>query len=246
MKYGRTIRFVGFIVVALALEGCSSLSGSQVKPLVVPEAHIVMPLDAALSGEELRQALAGLLASERGQLTLRVVIQSVQNAKAFEVKRNLVALGVQPERIITVHNTQEQLYIARNVVVSPDCAKTIHANWMGDVSDSIEPLGACLQNTILADMVEDPGDLVMPKKMQGPSAIKAAQAVRKYEHGDDRNSSENQSNNSGEEQSNSGRGRNEKGSVQPSSEPEAPSDDETNEASGNVSQLDAVPADRSE
>lgn len=177
------------LLVLLALCGCEATQSDPEKtlPVALHTEQRTVPLmyTGAFKPVLVRQAMAAL----GGQTEISTDIVGLEAGKAAALVPDLMALGLDPDRIhiapVTVRYpfVQPRLILSRSQVALPDCSKVIRSGWLGDVTPSIENVGRCVQNNNLTQMLADPSDLYRSPAFHPSSAERAALGVRRLNQG---------------------------------------------------------------
>ncbi|GBQ84571.1 hypothetical protein [Gluconobacter albidus] len=174
-------------LLALSLTGCTfsgTRSSGSPPPLLLGVNQHRIPLDAANADSALDTALSRL----GDPSTVHATINGADPQITALVTHALVRAGVEPARIRVVHDVSDTLVLRAYVVAQPDCRQAIRPSWTGDTSDSLYPLGQCLQAAALAAEIANPGDLLEPAHLQPANGARFGRVVELWEAGMDRNS----------------------------------------------------------
>ena len=181
------MRHTLFALLALSLAGCTfsgTRSSGSPPPLLLGINQHRIPLDAANADSALDTALTRL----GDPRTVHATISSANPQITALVTHALVHAGVEPARIRVVHDASDTLVLRTYVVAQPDCRRAVRPSWTGDTSESLYPLGQCLQASALSAEIANPGDLLEPAHLQPANGARFGRVVELWEAGMDRNS----------------------------------------------------------
>ncbi|MEN3167124.1 hypothetical protein [Gluconobacter sp. OJB] len=174
-------------LLALSLAGCTfsgTHSSGSPPPLLLGVNQHRIPLEAANADSALDAALTKL----GDPRAVHATINGADPRTAALVTHALVRAGVEPARIRVVHDASDTLVLRAYVVAQPDCRQAVRPSWTGDTSESLYPLGECLQAAALAAEIANPGDLLEPAHLQPANGARFGRVVELWEAGMDRNS----------------------------------------------------------
>ncbi|MCP1236871.1 hypothetical protein NKW55_09650 [Gluconobacter kondonii] len=174
-------------LLVLSLAGCTfsgTRSSSSPPPLLLGVNQHRILLDAANADSALDAALSKL----GDPRAVHATINGADPQITALVTHALVRAGVEPARIRVIHDTSDTLVLRAYVVAQPDCRQAVRPSWTGDTSDSLYPLGQCLQAAALAAEIANPGDLLEPAHLQPANGARFGRVVELWEAGMDRTS----------------------------------------------------------
>lgn len=156
------------LCLMLALAGCddSALDTGRVPPVQLVPSSRRVPLRA--DGTPDPAALAEALAALGGDTAIDADIA-----------------GLDPDRVRVAPPGPgaPELVLTSTQVVTASCGQALHAGALGDVASSLDSVGRCVQQNNLAEMLEDPMDLVRSPVPEPGSGERAARAVRLLDQG---------------------------------------------------------------
>ena len=176
---------VALCLLLLALAGCEdSASDTGRVPLVqlVPTSRRV-PLRA--DGTPDPTALAGALAALDGNTAIDADITGLSRRASAAARAALVGAGLDPDRVRIAPpgpGAPELVLTTMHVATAP-CDQAPHAGAFGEAASSLDSIGRCVQQNNLAEMLDDPMDLVRSPVPEPGSGERAARAVRLLDQG---------------------------------------------------------------
>lgn len=181
------MKTTALLLALLALAGCedSGVDTGRVPPvqLITSSRRVSLRAD----GTPDPAALAGALAALSGDAAVNADIAGFTPFASDTTRAALVGAGLDPDRVRVAPpgpGVPELVLTSARAVTQP-CGRALSAGWFGDVAPSLDSVGRCVQQNNLADMLEDPMDLVRsPVPVPEPgSGERAARAIRLLDQG---------------------------------------------------------------
>ncbi len=172
-------------LLLLALVGCDDPALQRgVPPLIVlNQSRAVIPLYEYGAARALRSQVVALRTGV-GADRLDASIETLSQPEIEATRDLLLQLGFNPARISVRRHPDNIVVLTRNIATVTSCDAALHSDWLGDVSNSITSLGACVQANNLAGMVDDPRDLAAPAHLEPADGAVSALAIQRWEQGD--------------------------------------------------------------
>ncbi len=172
------------LLLLFGLTGCEdpALERGVPPPLVVSQAQAVVPLYEFGAGRMLRSQVAALTKTARAD-RLDASIETLSRPESEAVRTLLLRLGLSPERIATRVGPGNVVEVTRTVATVTPCRAALQPDWLGDVANSLNSLGVCVQANNLAGMVDDPRDLIEPARLAPADGAVSTLAVQRWEQG---------------------------------------------------------------
>ena len=171
-----------FLLASLA--GCDdpAIERGVAPPIAIDIDRAVIPLYRFAAGRVLRERVA-TLAPQGDTGVLHARIETLNEAEAEAARDLLIRLGFDPVRIVIRATPANTVALSRIDVGVAPCSTALHADWLGDVRDSVTSLGTCVQTNNLAEMLDDPVDLIAPQRLGTADGAVSADAVHRWEQG---------------------------------------------------------------
>lgn len=179
------MRTPAILLALLALTGCSeaTVDTGRAPPVQLIASSRRVPLQS--DGRPDRLALTGALAALGGNTAVNADITGLAPRASAVTRAALVGAGVDPDRVRVAPPglSAPELVLTRTYAVTAPCGEALHIGWLGDVAPSLDSVGRCVQQNNLAEMLEDPTDLVRSPVPELVSGERAARAVRLLDQG---------------------------------------------------------------
>lgn len=172
-------------LLLLTLAGCDdpALQQGVPPPIVVDQSRAVIPLYEYGAVRVLRSQVAALRAGA-GADRIDASIETLSQPETEATRDLLLQLGLNPAKITVRSEPGNVVVLTRDAATVASCGTALHSDWLGDVSNSITSLGACVQANNLAVMLDDPRDLVAPVRLEPADGAVSALAIQRWEQGD--------------------------------------------------------------
>lgn len=96
----------------------------------------------------------------------------------------LIEQGIDPSRIRVRNRADDVVVVTRTDASVASCDTAMQPPGIDGVDNSITSLGTCVQATNLANMVDDPHDLLAPPRLEPADGPASLRAVQKFENGE--------------------------------------------------------------
>lgn len=173
------------ILALLALASCSdaTVDAGRAPPVQLVASSRRVPLRA--DGAPDPAALAGALAALGGDTAVDADIIGLGPRASAVTHAALVGAGLDPDRVRVAPpgRSAPELVLTSTHAVAAPCGRALRSDWLGDAASSLDSVGRCIQQNNLAEMLEDPMDLVRSPAPEPGSGERAARAVRLLDQG---------------------------------------------------------------